>query len=254
MLFDSCIFGPIKSRRLGSSLGVNLLPPAAKICSFDCIYCECGFNFTNKESHMPTALEVEMAMEAKLNALKSADQVIDVITFAGNGEPTLHPEFPQIIDNTLRLRNLYFPEAKVSVLSNATMIMKTEVFNALNKVDNNILKLDSAIEETVNLINQPTGHYSVKETIEQLKRFDGNVIIQTLFFSGNYKDVPFNNCSKEEVDAWIAAVAEIKPKQVMLYSLDRETPAKGLIKASPEVLHAIGKRVEALGIDTLVTE
>ncbi len=254
MLFESTIFGPIKSRRLGNSLGVNLLPPQAKICSFDCIYCECGYNFTNKDSHMPTAKEVAQALEQKLCELKSNDEHLDVITFAGNGEPTLHPEFEQVIDDTLRLRDDYFPEAKVSVLSNATLIMKPTVFAALNRIDNNILKLDSAVEETVKLINQPTGHYSVEETIEQLSRFNGNVIIQTLFFSGTFNGVPFDNSSDKELQAWLEALKRIKPKQVMLYSLDRETPAKGLIKATPDILRKIALQVQALGFDTLVTE
>ena len=254
MLFEEIIFGPIKSRRLGTSLGVNLLPTQAKICSFNCIYCECGFNFTNKESHMPTRAQVKGALEQKLQALKAAGEYLDVITFAGNGEPTLHPDFAGVIDDTLALRNTYFPNAKVSVLSNATMIMKPEVFAALNRVDNNILKLDSAIEETVCTINLPYDHYSLKETIDTLAKFDGNVIIQTLFFSGKFEGKPFDNTSEVEVEAWLKALQAIKPKQVMLYSLDRATPAKGLVKATPEQLHSIAKRVEALGIPTLVTE
>ena len=185
MLFDTVIIGPIHSRRLGRSLGVNLLHQTAKICSFNCIYCECGWNF-RAESHQPNREEVRAALEAKMKQLIADNQGIDVITFAGNGEPTTHPQFPQIIDDTIELRNKYFPEAKVSVLSNATMVWKPEVREALLKVDNNIQKLDSAFDETVQIINQPCGKYSVEKVIENLALFNGKVIVQTMFLRGEH--------------------------------------------------------------------
>lgn len=253
MLFDKIIFGPIKSRRLGVSLGVNLLPTAAKTCSFNCIYCECGFNFANKDSHMPTRQQVSQALKHKLLFLKENGEHIDVITFAGNGEPTIHPEFSGVIEDTIALRNQYMPQAKISVLSNSTMIAKPSVFEALDTVDNNILKLDSAIASTVRIVNQPFEDFSLEETIEKLKAFKGDVIIQTLFFRGEFQGEAFDNTTKEEVDAWIEALRQIKPKEVQLYSLDRATPAKHLVKVGREELEAIAIQLEKYKIPYTVT-
>lgn len=254
MLFNETIFGPIHSRRLGASLGVNLLPVNAKICSFDCIYCECGFNFTHEGAHIPTRLEVATLLEEKLKDLLAKGEPLDVITFAGNGEPTLHRDFNTIIDDTIRLRDCYFPKAKVSVLSNATRIHKPKVREALLKVDNNILKLDSAISATAKLINQPNNPtFSIDETIAQLEAFNGKLIIQTLFFTGDYNGQHIDNTSEPEIIAWLEALKRIRPQQVMIYSLDRATPAQNLQKADSETLSAIAKRVEALGIETQVT-
>ena len=254
MLFNETIFGPIHSRRLGASLGVNLLPVNAKICSFDCIYCECGFNFTHEGAHIPTRSEVALLLEEKLKSLLEKGDPLDVITFAGNGEPTLHRDFNAIIDDTILLRDTYFPAAKVSVLSNATRIHKPKVREALLKVDNNILKLDSAIAATAKLINQPNNPtFSIDETIAQLEAFNGKLIIQTLFFTGDYKGQHIDNTTEIEVAAWLEALKRIRPQQVMIYSLDRATPAQNLQKADSETLSAIAKRVEALGIETQVT-
>jgi wyosine [tRNA(Phe)-imidazoG37] synthetase (radical SAM superfamily) len=254
MLFDSIIIGPIHSRRLGTSLGVNLLHEQAKICSFDCVYCECGFNFTNKDSYQPSREDVRKALDAKLQELSVEGKRIDVITFAGNGEPTTHKQFPEIIDDTIKLRDNYFPDAKISVLSNATMIWKPEVRDALNRVDNNILKFDSAIDATVQAINRPIGRYSVENIIRELADFKGNVIIQTLFLRGEYNGFEFDNTSEEEVSAWLEALKKIKPKEVMLYSLDRPTPAKQLTKIQGDELEKIAQRVRELGIATQVTK
>lgn len=253
MLFETIIVGPIHSRRLGRSLGVNLLHQTAKICSFNCIYCECGWNF-KAESHQPNREEVSIALEAKLKQLKNSGEGIDVITFAGNGEPTTHPEFPKIIDDTIALRDKYFPEAKVSVLSNATMIWKPEIREALLKVDNNILKLDSAIDETVQHINQPCGKYSVKNVIENLKLFKGKVIIQTMFLRGEHDGIKIDNTTEEEVNAWIEAVKSIQPSEVMLYSLDRVPPVSTLFKVEADELQVIADKLNAIGIKTMVTK
>lgn len=255
ILFDQVIFGPIHSRRLGLSLGVNLLPIDAKICSFNCIYCECGFNTTIKEFPFPTRKQVQEILELKLQEMVSEGQIPDVITFAGNGEPTLHPEFETIIDDTLVLRNQYCPTAKVSVLSNSTRIHKPHIFNALNKVDNNILKFDSAIDSTMKLIDQPVGKLvNVAWLIEQLKRFDGNLIIQTMFLRGSYQGDDFDNTSEVEVAAWLEAMAEIKPKQIMIYSLDREAPVSTLQKVSFAELNKIAELAKVQGFDVSVTE
>lgn len=253
MLFKEIIVGPIHSRRLGRSLGVNLLHQEAKICSFNCIYCECGWNF-RAESHQPTRKEVRVALETKLQELAATGEGIDVITFAGNGEPTTHKDFPAIIDDAIALRDKYFPEAKISVLSNATMIWKPEVREALNRVDNNIQKLDSAIDSTVALINQPQGRYSVAAVVEDLKKFEGNVIVQTLFLRGEYNGNVIDNTTETEVAAWLKAIAAINPREVMLYSLDRKTPADNLIKVEADELQLIANRLETLGIETQVTK
>lgn len=256
MLFEKIVFGPIKSRRLGTSLGVNLLPKGNKICTFNCIYCECGFNSINaKEVAYPSFDEVKVALEHRLTEMLQNKEELDSITFAGDGEPTLHPCFSEIIDETIRLRNQIFPSAKISVLSNATRIREEKIFAALKKVDNNILKLDSVVDSTVKIINQPTNPmFSIAKTIELLSRFEGKLIIQTLFFSGIFEGKKFDNTTEEEVELWLEALKKICPSVVQIYSLDRKTPAKDLKKASKETLQAIGKRVQKLGIETVVVE
>jgi wyosine [tRNA(Phe)-imidazoG37] synthetase (radical SAM superfamily) len=253
ILFNEIIFGPIHSRRLGLSLGINLLPIDAKICSFDCIYCECGYNTTMKDSPIPTREQVKETLEAKLKEMKSEGQVPDVITFAGNGEPTLHAEFEGIIDDTIALRNAYCPTAKVSVLSNSTRIHKPQVFRALNKVDNNILKFDSAIDRTMKLMNCPVGkHINVAWFIEHLKKFDGNLTIQTMFLRGEFKGEQFDNTTDTEVEAWLKALEEIHPQDIMIYSLDREAPTKTLEKITVEEMNVIAAKARERGFNISV--
>lgn len=253
-LFDKIIFGPVRSRRLGVSLGVNLLPVDAKICSFDCIYCECGFNTTMQESPLPTREQVYATLEAKLREMVATNELPDVITFAGNGEPTLHTQFKDIIDDTIALRDRYCPEAKVSVLSNSTRIHKPAVFRALQQVDNNIQKFDSAIESTVQRLDRPVSkQFTVNRQIEDLKRFNGNLIIQTLFLRGKLKDGAIDNTTEEEVSLWLEALKIIRPKQVMIYSIDRETPTKGLEKVPLETLQQIAERTRKIGFEVMVS-
>jgi wyosine [tRNA(Phe)-imidazoG37] synthetase (radical SAM superfamily) len=254
--FHDIVFGPIKSRRVGTSLGVNLLPARTKICSFNCIYCECGFNPENstESTLMPTPEEVHTALEKKLAEMKAQGESIASITFSGNGEPTLHPDFEKIIDDTLTLRTNYFPEAKVTVFSNATTFHKATVFSALNKVDNNILKFDSAIDSTLQLIDQPTRKgFTVKKLIHDLQRFNGNLIIQTIFLRGEYNNHKIDNTTQEEVSAWLLALQEIHPRQVMIYTVDRHTPAKEIYKISEDELNKIAEKVAALGINVSVS-
>ncbi len=252
-LFDQVIFGPIHSRRLGLSLGVNLLPVDAKICSFNCLYCECGFNTTIQEFPFPTREQVSEILSQKLQQMVAANEIPNVITFAGNGEPTLHPEFEGIIDDTIALRDLYCPTAKVSVLSNSTRIHKPHIFSALNKVDNNILKFDSAIDRTMKLIDQPVGkHINVSWLIEQLCKFQGKLIIQTMFIAGEIEGESFDNTTDIEIEAWLKAMELIKPSQIMIYSLDREAPVQNLRKIQLDELNAIAETARARGFNVSV--
>ena len=249
IIFPSPIFGPIHSRRLGVSLGINLLPEDGKVCSFDCIYCECGFNAERRTKKLlPTREEVRTALEEKLKDMQANGTAPDVLTFAGNGEPTAHPHFPEIIEDTLALRDKYFPKAKVSVLSNSTFIDRPAVFEALNKIDNNILKLDTVDEEYIHLLDRPNGKYSVKKIIEKMKEFKGNCIVQTMFLTGGYQGKDMDNTSDKYVLPWIEAVKEIAPRQVMIYTIDRETPDHDLQKATHEELDRIVALLEKEGI------
>ena len=246
IIYPSPIFGPVHSRRLGISLGINLMPADGKICTFDCIYCECGFNKDFRPTlPRPTHEQVSKALEAQLIQMVEQKQLPDVLTFAGNGEPTAHPHFAEIIGDTIQLRNKYCPSAKVSVLSNATMIHKKDVFDALLLVDNNIQKLDTVDPTFIQQVDRPvSSQYHVEEVIKHLKAFNGHVIIQTMFLKGDNID----NTSDKYVLPWLKAVEDIKPQQVMIYTIDRETPDKHLQKATPAELDVIRDRVIALGI------
>ena len=245
IIYPSPVFGPVHSRRLGISLGINLMPADGKVCTFNCIYCECGLNEDHRPSlPRPTREQVAERLEAKLQEMAAEGQLPDVLTFAGNGEPTCHPHFAEIIDDTIRLRDQYCPEAKVSVLSNATMIHRQAVHDALMRVDNNILKLDTVDPLYINKVDCPTGAYDVNAIIEGMKAFKGHVIIQTMFMRGDGVD----NSGEEYVAPWLEAVKAIAPQQVMIYTIDRETPAQGLLKATHEQLDAIRDRVIAAGI------
>ncbi|MDO5663933.1 MAG: radical SAM protein [Bacteroidia bacterium] len=254
ILFHEIVYGPIHSRRMGSSLGVNLLPYDGKLCSFDCIYCECGFNkdFRTK-TKLPDRENVRAAMEDKLQSIQKDGTKLDVITFAGNGEPTMHPEFAGIIDDTISLRDQYFPEAKISVLTNGMNVGKASVFEALKKVENPILKLDSAFDETVRLIDRPnSSEYSVAKQVELYKRFSGNFVLQTMFLRGEFEGKRVDNTTENEISAWLELVRELNPREVMIYTIDRETPAKQLEKVSVEELRKIADRVGELGVKTNV--
>lgn len=254
-LFDKIIFGPVKSRRLGVSLGINLLPVSRKICNFNCIYCECGWtDYSGQAEHLPSRKEVYEELEKKLSEMKSADELPDVITYAGNGEPTLHPEFPGIIDDSIFLRNKYSPNAEIVVLSNSTTINKSAVREALLKIDKNILKLDSAIGTTIVKHNQPKTRISVSELIDNLALFNGKLIIQTLFLRGNHDGNSIDNTTEEELQAWLKALEKIKPSEVMIYTISRDTPRGADLKKVPvKELKEISARVEKLGIKTQIS-
>ena len=253
-LFDQLIFGPVFSRRLGISLGINLLPVNNKFCNFNCVYCECGWSEKNNGQSiiLPKRDNFKNLLEIKLKELQGTVNEPDAITFAGNGEPTTHPDFAAIIDDTIEARNKYAPKAAISILSNASMLHKPVVTSALKKVDKNMQKLDSAVESTFQIINQPSSGLSLNKIIEGLTSFDGKLIIQTLFLRGEYNGKIIDNTTVEEVDAWLKVLQKVNPEYVMIYPIDRGTPAKGIEKISNAELQAIAKRVELLGIATKV--
>ena len=255
-LFDKMIFGPVQSRRLGVSLGINLLPTVCKYCNFDCIYCECGSNDHHqiRKNALPARQEIYMALERKLNDMQQAGQLPDAITFAGNGEPTIHPDFAGIVDDTVSLRNRYASRSKISVLTNATMLHRQDVVDALKKTDMPIMKLDSALDDTIELIDQPTKKTPVSERIAQLQSFGRQCIVQTMFLQGTYRDQPVDNTTPAELDAWERAILAIRPAQVMIYTIDRDTPTDTLCKVSGDTLGKIAARIEKHGIPVQVSE
>lgn len=254
ILFESPIFGPVKSRRLGVSLGVNLLPSNGKVCTFDCIYCECGLKKDRQsEEKLPSRELVKQRLEKKLIEMREEKSTLDVITFAGNGEPTLHPHFSGIIDDTINLRNSYYPQAKISVLSNASLIHKEEVFNALLLVDNNILKLDTVDLDYIAKVDQPNSNFSLERTIAYLKKFGSNCIIQTMFLDGECRGESVLNTTDKYVLPWLDVVERIKPREVMIYTIERETPYKELKKASSEALDAIAQQLRSRGLKVTVS-
>lgn len=234
--FDDIVFGPIFSRRLGSSLGVNILPSKGKLCNFDCIYCECGWNKDGVADRVfPRLAEVEAAMEEKMSKAAAEGVPVDSITFSGNGEPTMNPDFPEIIDAVLRCRDRYYPDAKVSVLSNATLAGRPAVAEALKRVDNPILKIDASSDELVRMINKPVGNYRLDEVVEALMKFEGRFILQTMFL----KSPDFDTTSSEALNGWMDIVRKTNPREIMVYTIDRETPDKSLEKYSVEEMEAL---------------
>jgi wyosine [tRNA(Phe)-imidazoG37] synthetase (radical SAM superfamily) len=250
-LFNEIIFGPVKSRRLGNSLGINLLPVHRKFCTFDCIYCECGWTPPEDKSEMtlPSRAAIAEALETRLIQLQAKNNVPDSITFAGNGEPTIHPDFHLIIDDTIKLRKKYFPNCEITVLSNSGMLDKKEVFDALMKVENNVLKLDAGTEETFRLINKPrSGQLTLETIVANLQKFRQKAIIQTLFVRGEVDGVKVDNTTPNEINLWLGHINRIKPRYVMLYPIERETPAHGLVVVPKEELLAIAEKLNQIRV------
>lgn len=250
-LFDEIIFGPVPSRRLGQSLGINLLPTDKKVCNFDCIYCECGLTETT-QGDLPKRGEVKLRLQEVLQEFSTHHKPIDTITYAGNGEPTLHPEFSEIIDDTCALRDKYFPNAKIALLTNSTTVNSPKIREALGKIDQSILKLDSVHKETIDLLNCPIGMFNVEKTIEQLINIP-RLIIQTMFVRGTYKGKKIDNTTEQEVVPWLDALRKIRPTMVMIYTIARDTPIDTLEKVSLNELETIAARVSQLGIEVQIS-
>lgn len=254
-LFDEIVFGPVKSRRLGISLGINLLPTTKKVCNYNCAYCECGWTYSSSQGNsLPAYDEIKSSLNNKLSQMKAEGKDLDVITFAGNGEPTLHPEFQKIIDFTIEARKAYFPKARIAVLSNGSLLHKAEIRKALSRVDEAILKLDSANQESNLLLNHPRYPFNTNDHIAKLKLMNGQFILQSLFVEGVIDGIAFNNSSDSEVNAWLKVVKDLRPKKVMIYTIARDTAAEGLRKVLPERLNEIAAHVHSLGIETQVSE
>ncbi len=251
MLFDSIVYGPIHSRRLGVSLGMNLMPTTAKLCTFDCVYCECGWNQPVSHPVLPTREKVHESLKSKLVTLNSQ---LDVITFSGNGEPTLHPEFLEIIQDTCALRDEYCPQAKISVLSNSTQLGRSDVMEALRLCDNRILKLDSAIDATMRLIDKPVNpNLTVEQIAQWLTLFNGDFTLQTCFLRGEYNSQIIDNTTPDELSAWYNMVDRLHPKQVMIYVIDRATPLPTLSKVPAAEMDTIAAPLRKKGIDVIVS-
>lgn len=254
ILFDRAVFGPVKSRRLGISLGINLLPENGKVCSFDCLYCECGYTRgaepSGKLSTLPTRAEVERKLEATLKQMAARGERPDVITFAGNGEPTLNPQFANIIEDTVELRDRLAPEARVCVLTNATRLGNESVVKALCMTDEAILKIDSGLEETIMRMDRPAPGYSLRSVVEQIKkekaRLGDALTIQTMFASWTDGQGEYDNSREADVAPWLDIVREIAPPRVMIYTIDRETPLKTMAKTPREVLDKIADRAREI--------
>lgn len=252
-LFEEIIFGPIKSRRLGNSLGVNLLPLHVKLCNFNCIYCECGWTPKEKQAKgFPAAEQVKDFLKEKLLSMHSRQEPLDSITFAGNGEPTLHPQFAEIVNHVVGLRDQYYPESLVSVLTNALKLTDQSVVNALLKTDQPILKLDAGTNETFQRINKPRIKISLEEIVEAMLPFQNQAIIQTLFLKGDHKGNDIDNTTEAEVQPWLQHLARIRPRKVMIYPIARATPEKNLNIVPHDQLESIAERVRAMGINAEV--
>lgn len=253
-LFDDIIFGPVKSRRLGASLGINLLPTTGKFCNFNCIYCECGWSSgSGLKIRLPSREEIRNRLEEKLLQIRDSRTPLDRITFAGNGEPTIHPDFPGIIADTIGIRDRIAPGIKIAVLSNASQLANPEIFDALGRIEMNILKLDSANEQTVKLINQPSPGYRVDRVIEGMTRYRGRFILQTLFLKGEFKGILVDNTEEEEVKNWLEVIKTVRPEMVMIYTIARDAPIQTLQKIKPEILDKIAGEVRKLGIPVQVS-
>lgn len=260
MLFNEIAYGPIHSRRLGTSLGMELMPLEHKLCTFNCVYCECGWNQPVSRPQLPTREEVKAALEAKLKELTahpltpSSPKPLDVITFSGNGEPTLHPDFLGIIEDTCALRDKYCPKAKVSVLSNATQLGRPDVVQALRLCDNRILKLDAGTDTMMRRIDLPVNEsLTVRTIIDGLAQFNGDFILQTCFIRGEHNGQPIDNTTPEELAAWYDAVETLRPKQIMIYVIDRKTPEEHLSKISREEMEAIAAPLIKKGFDVSIS-
>jgi wyosine [tRNA(Phe)-imidazoG37] synthetase (radical SAM superfamily) len=252
ILFDKIVFGPILSRRLGRSLGINLLPETEKVCSMNCIYCECGWGSVEAIQHkLLSANEIISVLTRRFEQMYHDKIQIDSITYSGNGEPTIHPQFAEITQAIIALRNTYFPQTIITCLSNSTQLHRNDVLEALKSIDNPLMKLDTGTQSMYELINLPFSNIKLDDICKNLQKFEGKLVVQTLFLRGKLdNNLIVDNTSNEEVEAWLECLSDIRPYKVILYPIDRETPVKCLEKIDKNTLNKIAKKVQLLGIET----
>ncbi len=248
-LFEEAVFGPIKSRRLGNSIGINLLSTTEKICNYDCIYCECGW--TNKTHRKEKFVQTDVLfqeLEGRLRELKQNKKEVNYITYAGNGEPTLHPNFLLITKIIFALRNQYFPNSKIALLSNGSTLNKKDTLTSFEFIDDCILKIDAGSQELYQLINCANVNLQLDDLCTKMETINEKIIVQTMFLKGSHNQVDFDNTIEPEIGKWMSRIAKIKPRYVQLYSIARDTPAKNLKAISKDKLKNIAISLAEIGI------
>ncbi len=242
-LQSGIIYGPVRSRRLGLSLGINLLPTDYKVCSYNCLYCQYGWtprrslNPAHALKDLPQPAEVRVALEKALRSVVRKRAKLDAVTFSGNGESTLHPEFPEIVDLAAALRDRYLPQLKLAILSNSSTVPREEIRAALNRLDARMMKLDAGSEEIVHQLNGPAPPFYLKEIVDGLKQLK-DVILQSLFVQGR-----ICNADPDAIAQWIERVREIRPALVQIYSLDRVPADARIWKINLPTLEWIANQV-----------
>jgi wyosine [tRNA(Phe)-imidazoG37] synthetase (radical SAM superfamily) len=247
-LQEGIIYGPINSRRLGRSLGINLLPTTFKLCPFNCIYCQYGWTeaHTDDASKYGDDLPSTGQVKEKLEGWLKKDQKVSYITFSGNGEPCLHPKFDKMVQIASKLRDKYVPQARLAVLSNSTCLAKNSVLEGLKKLDVRIMKLDCGSEETFREVNRPHQNVKYEEVIQGLRDLD-HIIIQSVFMDGET-----NNIENEDIEKWIEQLNYIRPTEVQIYSIDRPSADQALRLVEKGRLEEIAqKAARVLGIKVI---
>ena len=248
-LFDKHVFGPVKSRRLGNSLGINLLSTHYKVCDFDCIYCECGW--THHKPDSKKFIEKQkfiQLLETKLSQLERDKIPVDYITYAGNGEPTLHPYFLEIAKKVSELRDQYFPKCSIALLSNGSTLSKEKIKASFAYIEDVILKIDAGHQQLFQLINRPNEHLQLDDICNNMVNLQGNFIAQSMFLKGNADGVEFDNSDQKVVAKWKEKIQMLRPKYVQIYSISRDTPLESIQPISKERLQNIAEQLENMGI------
>lgn len=235
-LQDETVYGPVYSRRLGTSLGINPLPLSYKFCDFDCVYCQYGWTPEKKgRERLKRVAELAREIEDAFRKLADAGHRVDCITIAGNGEPTIHPDFPEFVTALLKLRDHYFPGVKTGILSDASQAYRPEIKEALEKLDERYMKLDAGSPELIEQINRPRGNFNYDKMLKGLKNLKA-IVIQSLFMQGSY-----DNTGEIALREWSQTVRMLQPREVQIYTIDRRPADAGLRKVPSEELQRIAR-------------
>lgn len=253
ILFDEMIFGPVESRRFGISLGINLLSSDIKVCNFDCIYCECGYSHYDLQIANKFTSETVLLDELNHQFKAGKYEALDAITYAGNGEPTLHPHFDSIARSIKLLRDKYHPNVKIVLLTNGSTLSSKRFKNAAPWIDEICIKLDAGNQEFFDTINHPLGKFTLSQLVESIKSLEIPITIQSIFFRGMVNGNQFDNSDPKHVNAWLELIREIRPELVMIYSISRDTALESLEAISKIKLDNIAAKVHKLDINTLVS-